>query len=570
MDDQSPQSGPAKLASEPSAADAGTPQKPLFVEEAEQREAKVGRLFLPTNREDALLLLAGLCISAHLPDPNVRLAVEDGTPTLVADGVRSSEEELLRDGQTGRFPVLIEIAPDREGLRPAVIGFDQIVRLVFRSQDEADAFRFRPVDEFDPESLDFRVEPGCFALEGEPRFALRHGACADDTRLGHLADRLTCALHYVSMLGEARAECRNAVLQFVAAPSDQESGDPTLASIFRVLTGEVAPPAARQLSAVVQAFIEAESASAGELVDDIASRLLAVEPSESRTRDTEVKWAAIAREVARNKVALDGDLLSDEKSVLLRGALLALVPDTIEQVSAFLEAEKPAGVRVATFAAFLIGLKQGILNMPWSQKGPHARQLAGICRLLTEAGCRAPMRFDGIISASILEHADSITRHIAAESIQLANWTSPKVQPRDPIEDDWMADFSRLGYQVQSPGRTERSWMVNLSGGPPVEIRHCAIAAYRFPVLRHRLDQGEKLRKPREISAAFASSGHLWFPRADEDGVLCLCCELHVLPALAETGLIVAALEAARSLCIAPTKPARKRTVKSAETKHQP
>lgn len=571
MHDQSLQSStsletPAEV---PSVTTDGFEQAPLFQEESGQprllafEPASADRLFHPANREDALLLLGGLCISANLPDPNTRLAVADGAPAIVERGLRSSEDQLLRDGLKERFPLLIEIAPKQEVRRPQVIGFDQIVRLVFRSQEEADAFRFRPVDEFDPESVECRVEPACFELDGEPRFSLRYGASDDCVRRGHLVDRLACAVLYVLKLGETRPDCRPAVYDFLSASAHSEGEDPTLAAICQILAEEVAPSNARQLRAIAHAFVCADSLAPSALVDEIARRLAAVEPSEERTRDAESKWVAISRDVVRSKVALDGDLLTDDKSVLLRGALLALVPDSVEAVTAFLKAEKPAGVRVATFATFLVGLKQGVLNTAWSVKGPHAHVIAGVCRLLTESASETSCDFDCAISASILESADSTVRSIAAGSMQLATWVSPKLKPRDPLEDEWLADFKRLGYQVQTPGRTERSWMVELPCGSTVEIRHCAIAGHRFPMFRHSFDRGEKLRKPKEIAATFAMGGHLWTPRADEDGVLSLCCELPSLPALADVGRIVAALEAAVPLCVAPPKAARKRSVKS-------
>lgn len=572
MGDQAPQAGAVQEASAKasSAADAGTAKEPVATD-METNDTGAGRLFLPTDREDALLLLGGLCISAHLPDSSTRLAVKDGTPALVERGLRSSEEELLRGEQKERFPVLIEFAPGTAGPLPQVLGLDQVVRLVFRSQEDADAFRFRPVDEFDPESIDYRVEPACFGLEGEARFVFRHGAHEGNPRLGHQVDRLAAALHYVLMLGEARADCRNAVHDFLAAPTDDKSGEPTLASVCQVLVGGVeSTTAARQLRAVVHGFADAESLPPGALVDEIACSLMAMEPSEGRVRDAEAKWIAIARDVARNRLALDGSLLSDDRSVLLRGALLALVPDSIEAVIAFLQAEKPAGIRVATFATFLIGLKQGVLGTSWSVKGRHARQLAGICRLLIEAAGRSAGALDGVISTSVVEGADSLTRQVFAGSMKLADWTSPKVRPPDPVEEEWIADFERLGYQVQAPGRTERSWMVALSSGLLVEVRHCATAGHRFPMLRHRLDRGEKLRKLKEISAAFSPGGHLWSPRTDEDGMLCLCCELHSLPARSETGAIVATLEAAVGLCVAPAKAARKRGTKSSKVGPQP
>lgn len=518
------------------------------------------RVFFPANREDALILLGGLCLSSDVPDLDTRVPLANGYPAMLRDGLRSSEALLLCDGRQERFPVLAEIDVGVMTGDQRAIGFDQIVRLVFRNQDEADDFRYRPVDEFDPGKMEYRVEPGCFDLAGPPRFEIKRGLSGAGLSHGHLADRLTGALYSLVQLGESRSDCRHAVFEFLAGSVRSEGAVPTYAAVCEALRDRADQANLGQLRAVVQAFIDVDTPSPSELIERVAERLSTVLAGDERGQDTVARWVTIARDVARSRIALDGDLLADDKSVLLRGALLALMPEGVDDVVTYLDAEKPAGVKVVAFATFLIGLKVGALNTPWSSKATRARSLGALCRRLFlsfasgEAG-----EFGNVITTHLDKAVEEAVLEIKVGEDCLASWSVPSIRETDPIEDQWLDALLPQGYKVVRRCFGERSWVINDALGSSLEIKLGEVAGRSFPMFRYRLNHGKKLRKVSEIAAAFSTGGRLWSPRKDADGILSLCCELHALPDRKDFDWVFATLEIAKGLCIAPAKPARKR-----------
>ncbi|MEJ8858645.1 hypothetical protein WKW79_29010 [Variovorax robiniae] len=538
--------------------------KPLSA--AQQRELEIPtpertRRFFPCNREDALILLAGLIISDGFPDEGVRLALQSARVALVEVGLRTTEAALLEAGRSERFPILLELDP---GFNPGachIVGYADIARLVFRSQSEADAFRFRPVDEFDPESVAWQVEPACFGLEGPARFELVERRDPGNLSLGHLVDRIVAGIHCMVELTETQPACLPAVGHFLS--NQANATEFNLAGAVAALTAPAEADGAAMASAVVHAFAQASDASARELIDALAHGFTASGSDDDRRgREVEEKWVRIARDVTANRAPLDGDLLSDDKSVLLRAALLALQTDGPTALAAFLTAPKPSGVMVSSAAAFLVGLKQGLINAPWRLKGPRAQQLSFIARALLESlaqnGGQAAAQ---VISVSSADSDHSTRFSLSMAGRPLIEWEEEKAP--DPVEMAWRTDFVRLGYQVVGKGEVAHSWLIALPDDQRIEVVHCNAGGARFPMLRFRLAADRKPRKVKEVDTNFERGGRLWYPRVDASGQRLLCCDLPALPDIAQLGLLAHALSEAVELCSLPPKPVARPRKKS-------
>ncbi|MDI3383991.1 hypothetical protein ACFPPF_22060 [Xenophilus aerolatus] len=539
-------------------------EKPLAA--AQQRKLDIPasertRRFFPCNREDALVLLGGLCISDSFPDEGVRLPVASGHIALVEVGLRTTEVALLEAGRSERFPVLLELNHDIDASARHSIGYADIERLVFRSNDEADAFRLRPVDEFDPECLAWQVESACFGLEGPARFELAERRDADALRAGYLVDRIVAGIHCMVALTELQPACLPAVGRFLSNPASADAFN--FAGALAALTGSGEVAGVPLVSAVVHTFAQARDASPRELIDALAQGFAASGAQDDRQRrEIEERWVQIARDVAASRMVLDGDRLADDKSVLLRAALLALQADGPSALAAFLAAPKPAGLKVASAAAFLVGLKQGLINASWRLKGPHAPSLSSIAGALLEFLSQSGGEDVAQLHSVSCADTDNATRFsLSMTGCPLIEWEEEKTP--DPLELDWRADFKRQGYQVVGKGETEYSWLVTLPGDQRVEVVHCSLGGARFPILRYRLEADRKPRTGKEVAMNFEGGGRLWYPRVDANKQRLLCCDLPTLPPVAELGVIVDALHEAVHLFSLPAKPAARSRKKS-------
>lgn len=519
------------------------------------------RLFFPCNREDGLVLLGSLCISEFFPDTTVRLAVQAEGIALIELGLRLSEEELLQAGQPERFPVLVEIKCEVNKEVPHIVEYGHVVRLVFRTQDEADAFRFRPVDEFDTEVFECKADSACFGLAGPSRFALRSADTTVAMRTGHAIDRLVAGIHCMLLLGEMQPVCRQAIGQFFAGDDVERTNgcEIAMASACRALTNAMPDDSSRHLRAIVNAFAEADNPTPRSLIDGISRNFMSLVADDASSKEVEYRWTEVARDVVRNRITLNGDRLSDDKSMLLRGALLAVVADGPEALSSFLDAEMPSGPRVTSIAAFLVGLKLGLTNSSWKFKGRKAYQLSAVSGELLRVLTKSRAGLEGSVSLSRTEDDNWSFVRMSIGDVQLADWRTERTSGHDTIEEAWRADFKQLGYEIVAKGRSEHAWIVAFPGAPLIEVKHCAVGNARFPMLRRYFETGQKLKKTKEIASSFSKGGHLWYPRSEDDGKYFLSCELPSLPDLDSVGLIFGALTEAVDLCLVKEKPVKKR-----------
>ena len=517
-------------------------------------------LFFPCNREDALLLLGSLCISDFFPDASVRLAIQPEGIALLDQGLRGSEEELIKGGRPERFPVLIEVAHHVGDRNPRAIEYGDVLGLVLRTQSEAEQFRYRPVEEFDTETFECRADGALFGLPGDSRFNIR--GIPDKSKLdaGRVVDRLSAGVHSVLALGNARPDCRAAIAEFLGREPGHEPGNEEMdfATAGDILV-EAQPGTvySKHQRAIVSAFASFEGTSSRMLIEEVAKNFSSLSGGDEDAARKESRWIEIAGDVIRSRIALGGDQLSDDRSVLLRGALLGLAVDKADALFAFLDAEKPSGPRVTTTAAFLAGLKQGVMNSSWKEKKPNVEALSSLARILTCGVATSPDKLANTLTVSKRETESTSTLSISAGDISLAEWTTKREVPPDGLSQLWIDDFQSFGYEVLGRGRSGHSWRLRLAPAHEVELTHCACGTLRFPLLRFYLENGQKLRRAKELVELSRKGGVFWYPGIDEEGRAYLSCDLPVLPDGQARELIWRKLMEALDAFLVPAKVAR-------------
>lgn len=514
-------------------------------------------LFFPCNREDALLLLGSLCISEFFPDASVRLAIQPGGIALLDQGLRSSEEELIKGRRPERFPVLIEVGHHVGNRSPRVIEYSDVLGLVFRTQSEAEDFRYRPVDEFDTDSFSCRAESEIFGLPGELRFGIREISDTVTSDAGRIVDRLAAGVHCLIALGNARPDCRVAIADFLGRKSREELGKEEIdfeaaGDVLLDIPSDLAR--SKHQRAIVPAFASFEGGSDQHLVEQVTRNFAAIPSGDEALARMESRWVEIALDVLKSRIALAGDQLSDDRSVLLRGALLGLVVDKTDALFAFLDAEKPSGPRVTTAAAFFVGLKQGVLSLSWREKKPYLEVLSSLARILICNIVTSPDRLKSTFAVSECETESTSMLSISAGNLTLAEWTETRQVAPDVLSQIWIDDFQRHGYEVLGKGRSGYSWRLRLSPRHEVEMKHCICGEHRFPMLRFYLENGRKFRNSRELSELARNGGMFWYPGRDDDGQLFLSCDLPTLPGGKERELISARLAEALDTFLVPVK----------------
>jgi hypothetical protein len=476
---------------------------------------------------------------------------------ILADGVRRSEEELVCRGLAEVFPVLIELHPGTSPSAREALEYREILQLVFRSQEEADAFRFRPVEEFDTEALPWKVDAGCFGAPGDPRFTLRSGGQRTDLFVVRKADRILAGINCLLSLGDAEESCREAAVAFLSGhdggQANAEQAD--LPTVCRLLETAPAGGMAQWQASIVSAFVNCESASPQELLEVISKG-----PAEGEESFAGVgtSWLKVARDVASNRMTLSGDHLSDQRAILLRGALLALFAESTEALASFLHAPSPSGPRVTSTAAFLAGLKEGLIAAPWHVKEVRAHPLssavAALRKCLAEGG-----EWQKCVSVVYARADESAFVEVSVGGVALARWP---VEIADKESQRWREEFTRHGYDVVREGPRPHTWIVRMRDALDLEVELCSVAGYHFPRLSWRPADGQKLKGRREIAKQFDARGTLWYPGMDSDGGFVLHCEMPSLPAPEGLDLVEGTLREAVAKCVAPTRPPRKRGVR--------
>lgn len=508
-------------------------------------------LYFPCNREDALMLLAGLYVGPAPMDDAAGISVAGSEIALLPDGVRLSEMELLRRGDAQRFVLLLDVgAAKAAGQKHFTTG--DIRCLIFRSEQDAQAFRLRPVEEFDTRALPYRVDAALFDLPGPPRIQLSRDP--DPQGMVYLADRLAAGVAFVIILADGQARCRAPALHFLGADhGDTPNGDLTFqAACEELLLPAGSPGTSPERSLVLHGF---RRASAGAGIGDLVAGLERQASGPGVVGDARVitSWIRVARDVLQNRIELAGEQLSDDRSLVLRGALLALSCDRPEVVSAFLDSDRPPGPRVAVIAAFLAGLRQGVRSLPWEIKRSALRWLPALLEKLAGGLSSAPRRAGTLLRiTSDGEHTDR--KCIAAGGLALVCWDVPAA-PAVPVS-GVAGELRAAGYEVAGAGRLPGAVLTKI-GHKGLEVEVSGRPDEGIRVLRHYPGEARKQRKKKEIAAAFAAGGMFWYPGTLESGQLYLSCDVQHWPSPEQLEFLSSRLDCALDALLVPAKAQR-------------
>jgi hypothetical protein len=522
------------------------------------------RIFFPANREDALLLLGGLCISEYFSTPDIALAVNDNGIAVIEQGLRATEASLLERGQKRNFPLLIELHDWGGYHEPATILPHEISAIWFRSRSECDEFRFRSVDEFDANTYRCDVDSELFGLQGVSRFGLRAGSAFAE--LGKLADKLSDGVISILDLANRQPSCREAVCMFFRGTQvgEASSGLDFATAINAALqSGETSTNDNPIRTAVVSAFLSAVDSSPRSLLEQIGLLIAEQSPVSGNTPDPVSRWLEFSDTVVRNQIALTGDRLSDEKSVLLRAALLGLMVDEIDALETFLNAEKPSGYRVTTIAAFLVGLKRGIVSNPWEQKRRFIDSAPYLISEFLQAIVRNPRSLTEVMSVTRREVANGHELSIMCSQRSLATW---EVENIFELNESEIILASALGMDSSSSvthSPHSHGFCIKTSTGRVLEVSAQSKGSNCIS-LRYYLGSDQKFRKAKDLLEYGSAGGRVWYPARDEEGQDFLYCDLVSAPDNEGRQVLMDALDAALGHLLIPRKVAKARKKRGA------
>lgn len=522
----------------------------------------VRRAFVPSNRERILQQLGALVLSPDFPPSAGTPAGASRAPLVIHDGLRNEEIDILAGGRPQRFPVLAEIRSEACLDGASAFGIRDVVALHFRTEEEASDFRFRPVDELNTEYLRCTPEPSLFALDGASRFARVGPATAPErSREASSADRIAGAIGCVLELAAIDPGCTQPVADLLSGGGPV----PWLNCIdgFSVTSTESGPSGAH--AAIVRAFIEHEGGSPSRLVAEIGRQL--DELSDPDVAPMIPAWLHRAEAVLSNQMVLDGKILSDDRMIALRAAILAAVVDDVQDLVAFLNAERPAGRQVVVAAAFLIGLKTGVAGLSWHKKFPHLDLLSPLLVALHHPDQATRIEALTAFQQEPDESVSPLELVLYWRDNQVIRWTpnstSDSAAPTSPVAS------AAIDREVPSDQRLEAAQenvsRVRTVPGPDGRIIEVISAASGDQPTSLRLVLGvpHGLLKPKELVQVACTPGIYWRAGITEDGAGALYADI---PGGSTDDVLEATilkLPAALALYLAPVKPKKRaRTTK--------
>lgn len=518
-----------------------------------------GRLFYPTNREDILLQLSSLAISADFPPGLTAAPVKEDGLVFLEDGLRTDEVPVLQSGRKGRFPVLIELAPSAASVS-GVFGLHQINALYFRDKDEAEEFRFRPVDELDTQVLDCRIEPSLFDLRGSARFQNGASVALPRESRGYFADRIAGGVCSVLEFGKLAPDCWHEIADFLCGGPVVPSAGLTLALAFAA--GCSLRPEAGHAAAVVRAFIANDAGdSPGTLIENIYSNLAGAVADDAELRVAE-RWMSVANDLINNRMRLETELLSDEGMVSLRAALLAAVVDDVRMLVPFLNNPEPVGRKVLIAAAFLIGSRYGVMAMSWKAKSRWLCVLSPMIVALREASAGAWEDMPQAFHLEPDETASELIFRLFWSEHELVSWNLDDSQPR-PAQDvagsdvgsvsdvpltscsDTSGEFHTSDETEMKSAESASLKCIHDADGRAVDVLFENNGLFSGATLRYALSGPERLRRPKEVLEISSTAGLLWRAGAGAGGLEALYADLPHWPDDALQGELLCSLSTA-------------------------
>ncbi|TQK03436.1 hypothetical protein [Herbaspirillum sp. SJZ107] len=531
-----------------------------------------GRMFMPSNRELVIEQLAALVLSPHFPTAPATPVATTRPPFIVKDGLSSTEIDILTAGRQQRFPVLVEVRADAARSSSGAIGVRDVLGLRFRNQGEADDFRCLPFDEMDTAFFPCEAEPALFALDSpvRPRDTEGDAGVLDAHARGEFADRIAGAVCCLLELGAAEPACWAAISDLLhAVPLAEQAAGLELRTLIASTNG----PTAGIGDAVARTFMAYEREAPGRLIDEVARRA-AESSSDPALTPALSRWLEVARGVLGNRVALNGDILADGGSIPLRAAILAAVVDDVGNLVPFLHADRPAGHRVVTAAALLLGLRTGLRNLSWSRKVLHLDLLSDVVFGLHDDRLSACVKALDGFSLEPDETAAGVEFLLCWRSQVLARWASCPACP-DNASNLQSAPLLQADHvdvlQTEEPSAASpasNASFLTAPNGRRIEVIQTTGGSAVIS-LRVALEEGEKLRKVKEIFEAACRPGIRWRVGTAEDGHSALYMDLP--GARSELALQEAAetLSGALAAYVVPPKAPRKKKASASRPRKQ-
>lgn len=345
------------------------------------------------NREDALSLLAGLGWPDRPFGTFVALPTVDGKLVQLPGGIRKSEIDELAAQLAPRFSVLVELRSADAKSAVGYVRWDDIAKLVFRSEADRDAFVYRPVAEFDPSSTQVAVDPSLFGLEGPPRFVVAKIAAED--RAAESSDRLGGGVAVLAHLLARRPGLLDAAAALLGKRSRDSSYDGILDGLICRFAGLERSPLPDALGCIADGFVAARGATGRELARDLFDRMTDG-ATDVGAESIEARWYGRALDLFDNRTELDGREFGDERRIDLRAALLAAHAGRLDALETTLDLPTPAGATVVALAGFLMGLSVGLRGLDWQIKRnvPGAlSEVAAACYRSLRSGIVPPGKF---------------------------------------------------------------------------------------------------------------------------------------------------------------------------------
>jgi hypothetical protein len=520
-------------------------------------DVAIGRAFVPSNRELLLRQLSALVLSPNFPlaagipvDPSQRVLVID-------DGLRIDEIDILADGRPQRFPVLAEIRGTAVQSGAGAFGIGDVVALHFRNEDEATNFRFRPVDELDTAYIPCLTAPSMFGLDGDARFSSEETVPpAQDGSNAAVADRIGGAVCCLLQLSQAEPRCREAIADLLS----RRSSVPWLMALAHHSMAGPENDSAGACAAIVRGFIEHEEGSPSHLVQELGHYL--GELADPEVKRAVPRWLQMADAVLGNRIVLDGDVLSDNGSIALRAAILAVVVDDVKDLVAFIRAERPAGMQVIVGAAFLIGMRTGVADLPWQWKLPHLNLLSPLLVALHQSEPAARQEALDAFQAEPDESASPLQLLLYWRDMEILRWV-PRSEPDNVAS---VSDAADVTIDAEVPSCQEssleqydhdRNRAITGPEGRVIEILASSDTT-EMTSLRLLLKETDRLRKAKEIMEASCTQAVFWRVGVTGEGIGALYLDIAGRPSDALLEVMNLKLAEALSLYLVPAKPKRR------------
>lgn len=346
-------------------------------------EPQSDKYFIPLNRENALFVLSNAAIYPEGAEGTL-LPLADKKLLVLKTGLRETERQVVTGGREERFPVLVEVAfktdkkvtkgqDPKQLLKAVPISCIKFVH--FESEDEKEDFLARPVRGFSFDWFKFSVSPGLFSLQGKNRLGDSLELTDEAQRLLY-ADSLAGAF-LASTINKKGNEFPFEPVASIAGVSKKKNALAKLvARSFSVLNSKAMSSKKLEENMVFEVirmnFEERNIKGSDQelLFEEVAQKL---ETLLSNDEDKFIihKWKETALSYLNNLKAIDQKAFSDNKSIPLRAALLAIWKETPEELDAFHESFPQIGQNVFALAKFMTGVRKGLMKTPAEQKSPN-------------------------------------------------------------------------------------------------------------------------------------------------------------------------------------------------------